>query len=188
MQVTYTHTCRQSHTLQSSTQCVDLCSSIARQVGLPDESKGCVNSVDTHHQSQIACGHNDYLLYVNWAIRQVIPLWDAIVIIVDRRSQASATGNLLATDYVPLKQDGKIGKCCYRGAEATQIFGQCKWWLCFLSDVFSERAKVWHCWVNNWSSVGKHITGNYPRCIFTRIQSAIQQAWHLVCCILCRSF
>lgn len=157
------HTHTQSHTLQSSKRYTDLCSSIARQAWLPNENKGCMYSADTHHQSQIACGHNDYLLYVNPLSNKAgYPLM---------RHRCYYRGQEITSkcqwptgsDWLPPIEttvDGEIGKWWYQEPRLHKSSGSAND-VCVFCPHLSEWAKVWHCQVNNESSLGRqHITAN----------------------------
>lgn len=108
----YTHT----DLLQSSKCYIDLCSSIARQAWLPNENKGCMYSADTHHQSQIACSHDDYLLYVNpMSNKAGYPPYETLLLLSETGYHWQVPlANCSQTDYVPLRLGGKIGKGWYQ--------------------------------------------------------------------------
>lgn len=109
--------------------------SAAAWAWLPNENKGCMYSADTHHQSQIACGHNDYLLYVN-------PLSNKAGYPLMRRrcyycgqDIASKCHWPTANNWLcPIETWWRNWKMVISGAEVTQIFRQFRWWLCVLSS------------------------------------------------------
>lgn len=160
----HTHTHTQSDTAHSSKWYTDHLRHKTQKAWLPNKNKDCVYSADTHHQSQIACGHNHYLLYVNLSSNKAgYPLMRCCCYYRGRDTTSKCHGPTANDWLCPTETRWWNWKMVILVTKVTQIFRQCNRWLWLLSTGGGGEVMVWHRWVNNKST---KTTNNYRLAIW----------------------